>query len=47
MKILYLIILLYAAAHCTWYLFNEKKFWNQVSAVMVLIILLLRLFLIK
>jgi len=30
-----------------WYLFQEKKFWGQVSAVLVLIIFLLRLFVIK
>ncbi|MFQ6068923.1 MAG: hypothetical protein ACE5LC_00190 [Candidatus Aminicenantales bacterium] len=47
MKILYLLIVLYASGHIVFYLFEEKKFWNQLSAALVLIIFLLRLFLIK
>lgn len=47
MKIIYLIMVLYATLNLIWYLFHEKKFWNQASAVLVIIIFLLRLLLIK
>jgi hypothetical protein len=47
MRIVYELIVFYLAGHLVWYLFREKKFWNQVSAALVLILLLLRLFLIK
>ena len=47
MQILYHFIVLYLAAQFIWYLFREKKFWSQVSAAIVLIMFLLRLFLIK
>jgi hypothetical protein len=47
MQIAYHLIVLYLVGHLIWYLFREKKFWNQVCAVLVLIMFLLRLFLIK
>jgi len=47
MKIIYHLLILYLTFNFIWYLFREKKFWNQVSVVLVLIIFLLRLFLIK
>jgi hypothetical protein len=47
MQIAYHLIVLYLVGHLIWYLFREKKFWNQVCAALVLIMFLLRLFLIK
>jgi hypothetical protein len=47
MQIIYRIIVFYIAAHLTWYIFKERKFWNQLSAAIVLIAILLRLLLIK
>ena len=47
MKFLYLALVLYATVHVIWYLFEEREFWKQASAVLVLIIFILRLFLIK
>jgi hypothetical protein len=47
MQIIYHIIVLYMTVHLMWYIFREKKFWNQLSAAMVLIMILLRLLLIK
>lgn len=47
MRVFYYLIVLYLTLNLIWYLFREKKFWGQVSAVLVLIIFLLRLFVIK
>lgn len=47
MHIIYHIIVFYMTAHLIWYIFKEKKFWNQFSAAIVLIVLVLRLLLIK
>jgi len=47
MQILYHLIVLYLTVSLIWHLFREKKFLNQVSAALVLIVFLLRLFLIK
>jgi hypothetical protein len=47
MQILYQILVLYLTVNLIWHLFREKKFLNQVSTALVLIIFLLRLFLIK
>lgn len=47
MQILYHLIVLYLTVNLIWHLFKEKKFLGQVSAALVLIVFLLRLFLIK
>jgi len=47
MQFIYHLIVFYLTVNLIWYLFREKKFWNQVSTAIVLIIFLLRLFLIK
>jgi len=47
MQIIYHIIVFYIAAHLIWHIFKEKKFWNQLSAAIVLIMILLRLLLVK
>lgn len=47
MKILYQLIVLFLSIHLIWYLFREKKFWNQVGAAIVLILFLLRLVMLK
>jgi hypothetical protein len=33
--------------HLVWFIIREKKFWNQLSGVIVLIVFLLRVLLIK
>jgi hypothetical protein len=47
MQILYHLIVLYVTIHLVWYVIREKKFWSQLSGVIVLIMFLLRLLLIK
>ncbi len=47
MQIVYRIIVLYFVIHLVWYLFRERKFWDQVSAAVVLVLFALRLLLIK
>jgi len=47
MQIIYHLIVFYLTCHFIWCLFREKKFWNQVSVALILIMFLLRLFLIK
>lgn len=47
MQIIYHIMVFYLTVHFIWYMFKEKKFWNQLSAAIVLIMFLLRLLLIK
>lgn len=47
MEIVYRLIVLYFVGHIIWYLFREKKFWGQVSAVILLVMFVLRLLLIK
>ncbi len=47
MTILYQLIVLYLTIHFIWYLFREKRFWFQVSTILVLIMFILRLFLVK
>lgn len=47
MQYVYHLIVLFLTVNFFWYLFREKKFWLQVSAALVLIMLFLRLFLIK
>ena len=46
-QIIYRIIVLYLTIHLVWFIVREKKFWDQLSGMIVLIIFLLRLFLIK
>lgn len=46
-QIIYHLIVLYLAIHLIWFVTREKKFWNQLSGVIVLIMFLLRLLLIK
>lgn len=46
-QIIYQIIVLYLTLNFIWFLFREKKFWNQVSVAIVLVMFLLRLLLIK
>lgn len=47
MQILYRGLVFYLTAHLVWFIIREKKFWDQLSGVLVLILFLLRLFLIK
>jgi hypothetical protein len=46
-RIFYELIVLYVSLHLTWYLFRQRKFWNQASAVLILTLFVLRLFGIK
>lgn len=46
-QIIYHIIVFYLTLHVIWFIIREKKFWNQLSGAIVLVILLLRLLLIK
>ena len=46
-QILYHVIVLYMTIHLIWFVLREKKFWNQLSGVIVLIVFLLRVLLIK
>jgi len=46
-QIIYHVIVLYLTIHLIWFIIREKKFWSQMSGVIVLIMFLLRLFLIK
>ncbi len=46
-QILYHLIVLYMTMHLVWFIIREKKFWNQLSGVIVLIVFLLRVLLIK
>jgi len=47
MKIVYQLIVLFLSIHLVWYLFRERKFWDQVGTGILLILFLLRLLLIK
>jgi len=47
MDIVYRLIVLYFVIHIVIHLFGRKKFWDQFSAVVVLVLFFLRLFLIK
>jgi hypothetical protein len=47
MQIIYHIIVLYLTIHLIWFIIREKKFWDQLSGMIVLIMFLLRLLLIK
>ena len=47
MRSIYQLIVLYLTVQFIWYLVREKKAWAQASAVMVLVLFLLRLFWIK
>ena len=47
MLILYQLIVLFLAASLIWYIFRERKFLGQLSASLVLVMYLLRLFLVK
>jgi hypothetical protein len=46
-RIFYQLIVFYLSLHLLWYLFHQKKFWSQASAVLVLVLFLLRLLGIK
>jgi len=46
-KIIYHLIVLYLSMNFVYYIFREKKLWNQVSVAVVLVMFLLRLLLIK
>ncbi len=47
MQLAYRLIVLYLAVHVAAYLLRQKKFWNQLGAVVVLLLFVLRLLLIK
>ena len=47
MRVLYLGLVLYLAAHLTWALLREKSFWKQAGAALVLVLFILRLFLVQ
>ena len=46
-QILYHLIVLYMTMHLLWFVIREKKFWDQLSGLIVLIVFLLRVLLIK
>jgi hypothetical protein len=46
-QIIYHIFVLYLTLHLIWFIIREKKFRNQLSGMLMLIMFLLRLFLIK
>ena len=46
-QILYHLIVLYMTIHLIWFVIREKKFWNQLGGMIVLIVFLLRVLLIK
>ena len=46
-EIIYRLIVLYLAVHIAVYLLRQRKFWNQLGAVVVLLLFVLRLLLIK
>jgi len=47
MRIVYLAMVLYLAAHLAWMLAREKSFWKQAGMALVLVLFILRLFLIQ
>lgn len=47
MQIIYHLIVLYLTLHLIWFVIREKKFRDQLSGAIVLIIFLLRLLLVK
>ena len=47
METLYRLIVLYLAIQIAVYLIRQKKFWNQLGAVVVLLLFVLRLLLVK
>jgi len=47
MEIIYRLIVLYFVAHILFYIFGRKKVWDQLGAVVVLVLFALRLLLIK
>jgi len=46
-RLFYHLIVMYLSLHLVWYMFRQRKFWSQTSAVLVLVLFLLRLFWIK
>ena len=46
-QIIYHMIVFYLTIHLVRFIIREKKFWDRLSGVMVLVVFLLRLFLIK
>ena len=46
-QIIYHLIVFYLTIHLVWFIIREKKFWDRLGGVMVLIVFFLRLFLIK
>ena len=46
-RLFYFLIVLYLSVHLVWYMLRQRKFWDQASAVLVLVLFLLRLFWIK
>jgi hypothetical protein len=46
-RLFYHLIVLYLSLHLVWYMVRQRKFWSQASAVLVLVLFLLRLFWIK
>lgn len=46
-QIIYHMIVFYLTIHLVWFIIREKKLWDRLSGVMVLVVFLLRLFLIK
>ncbi len=47
MEVIYRLIVLYFAVHVFIYIFGRKKLWEQLGAVVVLVLLVLRLLLVK
>lgn len=47
LRYFYHFLVLYLSLHFLWYIFRQKKTWNQAGAALVLTLFLLRLFLIK
>jgi len=47
MEIVYRLIVLYFVVHFLFYIFGRKKLWDQLGAVVVLVLFVLRLLLVK
>jgi hypothetical protein len=46
-RLFYNFIVLYTSLHLVWYIFRQRKLWDQAGAAVVLTLFLLRLFLVK
>jgi len=47
MEVVYRLIVLYFVVHILFYVFGKRKVWDQLGAVVVLVLFVLRLLLIK